>query len=74
MNEMSNTDPRSAVPPSTDPDPAEHEEPATEEALAAHQFATTDRIFGLLTVGVMALLLVCVVLVVIAYQRAPAGL
>lgn len=74
MNETSDTDPRPAVPSSADPSPDEHVEPPTGETLAAHQRATTDRIFGLLTIGLMTLLLVCVVLVVIAYRRAPAGL
>jgi hypothetical protein len=45
------------------------EDDVAEEALAA-----TNRVFALLTLGIMALLLLCVVLVLIADRRAPAGL
>ncbi|HET8522306.1 MAG TPA: hypothetical protein VFL82_03675 [Thermomicrobiales bacterium] len=47
----------------------EAEDDAVEEALTA-----TNRVFGLLTLGIMALLLLCIVLVLIADRRAPAGL
>jgi hypothetical protein len=36
--------------------------------------AAEDRLFGLITFGLMILLLICVVLVLIADRRPPAGL
>lgn len=36
--------------------------------------AAEDRLFGLVTFGLMILLLICVVLVLIADRRPPAGL
>jgi hypothetical protein len=63
-----------AVPPEELPQaeaaaPALAEDDEVEEALAE-----TNRLFGLLTLGIMALLLLCVVLVLIADRRAPVGL
>lgn len=45
-----------------------------EDDVAEEALAGTNRLFGLLTLGIMALLLLCVVLVLIADRRAPAGL
>lgn len=52
------------LPPET---PASAAEPPDEVAAA-------DRLFGGFALGIMALLLLCVVLVLIASQRMPAGL
>jgi hypothetical protein len=65
------------VPPEETPQPeaiaSELVEDAEDDA-AATALAETNRLFGLLTLGIMALLLLCVVLVLIADRRAPAGL
>jgi hypothetical protein len=49
---------------------AEAEEPIVEGA----EDAAEDRLFALVAFGLMILLLLCVVLVLIAYRRPPAGL
>ncbi|MGH2533199.1 MAG: hypothetical protein ACRDJW_12945 [Thermomicrobiales bacterium] len=58
------------VAPSTDPPPPPEtpvEEPEADEVVAA------DRLFGAFTIAVMALLVICIVLALVAARNAPAG-
>jgi hypothetical protein len=67
--------PAPAAVPSEEAPPAEATTPElVVDDIAEEALAATNRVFGLLTLGIMALLLLCVVLVLIADRRAPAGL
>jgi hypothetical protein len=60
------------------PDPQIAEAPAVpddaEPAAVSAEDEAEDRLFSLVAVGLMMLLLICVVLVLIANRRPPAGL
>jgi hypothetical protein len=49
-------------------------EPGVEALAETPEDETEDRLFGLVAFGLMILLLICVVLVLIADRRPPAGL
>ncbi|MEA2510586.1 MAG: hypothetical protein QOF33_3773 [Thermomicrobiales bacterium] len=49
-------------------------EPGVEALAETLEDETEDRLFGLVAFGLMILLLICVVLVLIADRRPPAGL
>jgi|HigsolmetaAR201D_1030396.scaffolds.fasta_scaffold02730_10 hypothetical protein len=52
---------------------APYAEPAADDAEAL-DLTGTDRLFALIVVSVMALLVICIVFVLVASRRAPAGL
>ncbi len=54
-------------------DPADAE-PSAEAVVVSPEDEAEDRLFGLVAFGLMILLLICVVLVLIADRRPPAGL
>ncbi|HEY8447979.1 MAG TPA: hypothetical protein VIL01_12815 [Thermomicrobiales bacterium] len=56
-----------------EPMEAPYAEPAADDAEAL-DLTGTDRLFALIVVSVMALLVICIVFVLVASRRAPAGL
>ena len=54
-------------------DPADAD-PSAEAVVVSPEDEAEDRLFGLVAFGLMILLLICVVLVLIADRRPPAGL